>query len=164
MLFYIGRLLDYIPNVQSLIIRIYTDLQNFSLKNSHIKNSSIRSLEISILNNIPFNQIEDLFKNSFNHLEKLKFFFKTDVSSQACLDYINDKRWQILLQSFLSLEHFYCCIEFPIQSETITNSFRENGFFIKKNWKFSFHVYTYSFNTILCIHTKPYPKRRLDIM
>jgi hypothetical protein len=113
--------LDYIPTVQSLTVRIYTDLQNCPIKNSHTRNSYIRSLEISISHNISFNQIEEFFKNSFKRLENVKFFFKTDVSSQSCLDYINDKRWESVLQSLLALEHFYCCIEFPVQSECITN-------------------------------------------
>jgi hypothetical protein len=166
--YYIGRLLDYIPSVQCLTVRVYTDLQNFSkyssIKYSPLINSNLRSLQISTINNIPFNQIENFFKNLFNRLETLKFFFKTDASSQSCLDYINDKRWEYLLQSFLSLHHFSCCIELPIQSQIITNSFEKNQFFLKRNWRFSVQIYTYSFNTILCLHTKPYPKKRLDIM
>jgi len=159
--------LDYIPNVQGLTVRIYTDLQNFSkyslIKNSHFQQSKIRSLQISTINNIPFNQIEIFFQNSFKNLEKFKFFFKTDASSQSSLGYIDDKRWELLLQSFPLLQHFHCCIQLPIQSGIITNSFEKNQYFIRRNWKFSFQIYTYSFNRILCIHTKPYPKRRLDI-
>jgi hypothetical protein len=165
---YIGRLLNYIPNVQCLSVNIYTDLQNISKYSSircfHSINSNIRSLQISTINNISFNQIENFFRNSFNRLETLKFFFKTDALSQSCLDYINDQRWEFLLQSFLSLEHFSCCIELPIQSQFITNSFKQNQFFLRRNWIFSIQIYTYSFNTILRIHTKPYPKRRLDIV
>ncbi|CAF5026930.1 unnamed protein product [Rotaria sp. Silwood1] len=162
------RLLNYIPNVQYLSVRLHTDLQNFSkdssIISSHSINSNIRSLEISTINNIPFNQIEDLFKKTFKHLEILKFFFKTDALSQSCLDYIDDKRWEHLLQRFLSLKDFHCCIEIPIQSQIISNSFEQNQFFRKHHWKFSFQAYSYSFNTMLRIHTDPYPKRRLDIM
>jgi hypothetical protein len=164
----IGRLVDYIPSVQYLTVHIYTDLQNISkyssIKSSYSINSNIRSLQISTTNNIPFNQIENFFRNSFHRLEILKFFFKTDASSQSCLDYINDKRWEFLLQSFLSLQNFSCCIELPIHSEIISNSFEQNQFFLKRNWRFYTQIYTYSFNTILRIHTIPYPKRRLDIM
>jgi len=160
--------LNYIPNVQSLIVNIYTDLQNISkyssIRSFHSINSNIRLLQISTINNISFNQIENFFRNSFNRLETLKFFFKTNALNQSCLDYINDKRWEFLLQSFLSLEHFFCCIELPIQSQFINNSFEQNQFFLKRNWIFSIEIYTYSFNTILRVHTKPYPKRRLDIM
>ncbi|CAF0853517.1 unnamed protein product [Rotaria sordida] len=163
-----NRLLNYIPNVRHLIVRLYTDLQNFfkysSIINSDTINSNIRSLEISTINNIPFNQIEDLFKKTFKHLEILKFFFKTDALSQSCYDYIDHKRWEDLLQRFLSLKDFHCCFEIPIQSELISNSFEQNQFFRKHNWKFSFQIYTYSFNTMLRIHTEPYPKRRLDII
>lgn len=160
--------MNYIPNVQSLTVSVYTDLQNLSkdllIKSSRPINSNLRSLKISTINNISFNQIENFFQNSFNRLEKLKFVFKTDASSQSCLDYTNDKRWEFLLQSFLSLEHFSCCIELPIQSQRVINTFEQNQYFLKRNWLFSVQVYTYSFNTILRIHTKPYPKRRLDIM
>jgi hypothetical protein len=160
--------LNYVPSVKSLTVRIYTDLQNIStyssIKTSPAINSSIRSLQISTINNIPFNQIENLFKNSFKCLETLIFFFKTDASSQSCLDYIDDKRWEFLLQGFLLLENFHCCIELPIQSEIISNSFEQNEFFLKRHWLFSVQIYTYSFNTILRIHTKPYLKLRLDIM
>ncbi|CAF0896468.1 unnamed protein product [Rotaria sp. Silwood1] len=162
------RLLNYIPNVQYLSVRLHTDLQNFSkdssIISSHSINSNIRSLEISTINNIPFNQIEDLFKKTFKHLEILKFFFKTDALSQSCLDYIDDKRWEHLLQRFLSLKDFHCCIEIPIQSQIISNSFEQNQFFRNHHWKFSFQAYSYSFNTMLRIHTDPYPKRRLDII
>jgi len=165
---FIDRLLNYVPSVHSLTVRIYTDLQNISkyssIRSSTAINSSIRSLQISTINNIPFNQIENLFKNSFKYLETLKFFFKTDASSQSCLDYIDDKRWEVLLQGFTLLKNFHCCIELPIQSEIISNSFEQNQFFLKRNWLFSVQVYTYSFNTILRIHTQPYPKRHIDIM
>ncbi|CAF4589569.1 unnamed protein product, partial [Rotaria sp. Silwood2] len=164
----LNRLLNYIPNVQFLSIRLYTDLQNFSkyssIISSHSINSNVRSLEISTINNIPFNQVEDLFKKTFKRLEILKFFFKTDALSQSCLDYIDDKRWEYLLQGFLSLKDFHCCIEIPIQSEIVSNSFEQNQFFRKHNWKFSFQTYTYSFNTMLRMHTELYPKRRLDII
>ncbi|CAF3844531.1 unnamed protein product, partial [Rotaria magnacalcarata] len=162
------RLLNYVPNAQSLSIRLYIDLQNFSkdlsITKVHSIKSNIRSLEISTINNIPFNHIEDLFKKSFNHLETLKFFFKTDALSQSSLDYIDSKRWECLLRSILSLQYFYFCIEMPVESEIISNSFEKNQFFSKRNWKFSSQVYTYSFNTILRIHTDPYPKRSLDII
>ncbi|CAF3151535.1 unnamed protein product [Rotaria socialis] len=164
----LDRLLNYIPNVQSLSIRLYIDLQNFSkdlsITKVHSVKSNIRSLEISTINNIPFNHIEDLFKKSFSHLETLKFFFKTDALSQSSLDYIDSKRWECLLRSILSLQHFHFCIEIPVESEIISNSFQKNQFFSKRNWKFSSQVYTYSFNTILRIHTDPYPKRSLDII
>jgi hypothetical protein len=157
--------LDYIPSVQSLIVRIYTDLSNYpSIKSSHSNLINLHSLEISTINNIPFNQIERLFQRSFHRLQTLKFFFKTDASSQSCFDYIDDKRWELLLRSLISLEHFSCCLELPIQSKSINNPFKQNEFFLQRNWLFDIHIYTYSFNTILCLHTKPYPKRRLDIM
>ncbi len=160
--------MDYIPSVQYLTVRIYTDLQNCSkyslIQSSHSRNSNIRSLEISTINNIPFHQIENFFQNSFNRLEILKFFFKTDAPSQSCLDYLDDQRWEYILQSFLSLEEFHYCIELPIQSEIRSNSFEDNQFFRKRNWKFSMQIYTYSFNTILRLHSQPYPKRCLDIM
>jgi hypothetical protein len=161
----IGRLLDYIPSVQSLIVRIYTDLSNYpSRKSFHSTFSNLHLLEISTINNISFHQIEILFQNSFPRLEILKFFFKTDASSQSCLDYLDDKRWEFLLRSLISLEHFSCCLELPIQSKSINNSFEQNQYFLQRNWLFDFHISTYSFNTILRANTKPYPKRRLDIM
>ncbi|CAF0749972.1 unnamed protein product [Adineta steineri] len=166
--YYKDRLLNYIPNVQSLCVHIYTDLQNVSnyssINNSSIINSSIRSLQISTINNIPFNHIENLFKNSFKSLQTLKFFFKTDASSQSCLDYIDDKRWEFLLQSLESLENFHCCIELPIQSKLVENLFEQNQFFLKRNWVFFIETYTYSFNTICRLYTKPYLKRRIDII
>lgn len=94
----------------------------------------------------------------------MKFIFKTDASSQSSLEYINEKRWEDLLRSFISLKNFSCCIELPIQTDNLINTFEQNQYFLERNWQFSFQVYTYSFNTILRIHTKPYPKRRLDIM
>ncbi|UJR28861.1 hypothetical protein I4U23_010084 [Adineta vaga] len=162
------RLLNYIPNVQSLTVRIYTDFQNFSkqisIKQFPTIHSSIRHLKISTINNIPFHQIEEFFTNQFIHLDTLKFFFKTDAQSQSSLDYIDDQRWQSLLQSFVSLEHFHCSIELPIQSQIYTNTFITNEFFLKRNWLFTSQIYTYSFNTILRLHTKPYLKQRLDIV
>lgn len=158
---HLGRLLDYIPRVQILILRIYTDLQNLSkdlrIKISPEKKYFLRSLEISTVNNIPFDHLENLLVNSFPHLKIFKFFFKIDASSQSALDYINDKRWEDLLQSLISLEEFSCSLELPIQSIIpLNNQFFQNQFFCQ--------IYTYAFNTILRLHTKPYPKRRLDIM
>lgn len=160
--------MNYIPNVQYLTVRLYIDLQNFSKELPIIKansiQSNVRSLEISTTNNIPFNQIGSLFKKSFPHLETLKFFFKIDAITQSSLDYIDSKRWEFLLQSFSSLQNFHYCVEIPIQSNILSNSFERNEFFLKRNWKFSFQIYTYSFNTLLRIHTIPYPKRSLDIL
>ena len=157
--------MDYIPSVQSLIVRIYTDLSKYPLKkSSHSIVSNLRLLEISTINNIPFHQVETLFQNTFSRLETLKFFFKTDASSQSCLDYLDDKRWEVFLQTLLSLKHFSCCLELPIQSKSINNSFQQNEYFLQHNWLFDFHISTYSFNNILYAHTKPYPKRRLDIV
>ena len=157
--------MDYVPRVQVLVLRIYTDLQNSSkdlrIKTSPEKKYSLRSLEISTVNNIPFDHIENLLKNSFPQLKILKFLFKTDASSQSSLDYIDDKRWEDLLQSLISLEQFSCSLELPIQSIIPFNSFERNQFFQNQ---FFYQIYTYAFNTILRLHTKPYPKRRLDIM
>lgn len=167
-MFTIGRLLDYIPRVQLLVVRIYTDLQNICkdlrIKTSPEKTYPIRSLEISTVNNIPFDHVENLLINSFPQLEILKFFFKTDASSQSSLDYLDDKRWETLLQSLISLKQFSCSLELPLQSIIPINTFEQNVFFQKQHWRFVWQMYTYSFNTILRLHTKPYPKKRLDIM
>ena len=161
-------MLDYIPCVQVLVVRIHTDLQNLSkdlrIKSSPERTYPIRSLEISTVNNIPFDHIENLLSNSFPRLEIFKYFFKFDAASQSSLDYLDDKRWEYLLQTLISLEDFSCSLELPVQSIIPINTFERNTFFQKHHWHFLCQLYTYSFNTILRLHTKPYPKRRLDIM
>lgn len=168
-LFYcLDRLLSYIPNVIKLNVRVYTDLQQISkylsIKSFNPKQSNIRSLELSTINNIAFNLLESFFQNNFSRLEILKFTFKSDALTQSCLDYTNDKRWQVLLESLPLLKKFNISIKFPIESPFIANTFDCNRFFHEKNWRICCQIYTYSYNTILHMHTQPYPLKHLDIM
>ena len=170
--FYLDRLLQYVPGVRTLSVKLFTDLQNFSrspsIENSSRKSFQVRSLKISTTNNISINSIEDLLRHSCPNLEKLIFLFKIDAINHSCRDFIDDKRWENFLRSFVSLRDFRCAIEFPIDGENLRNqyatSFNANDFFCRQHWNLSNYIYTYSFNSILRLHTQPYPNRRLDIM
>ena len=120
---------------------------------------------MSIINNIAFEQIENfLTKYTFHCLKSFKFFLKIDALNQSCLNYIDANRWENLLQLLSSLEYFNYYIDIPIESKQIRNTFEQNQYFLQRNWQFSFQIYTYSFNTILRIHTIPYPQRHLVMM
>lgn len=148
-------------------MKIFTDLQNVFIEKRSTIELNLRSFSISTTNNIPFSHIEELCRHSLKFLENFTFFFKTDASSQSCLDYLDDQRWQNLLCSFVSLRRFSCAIELPIQSESFvelkSKQFVDNEFFSRRNWKFSLQTYTYDFNTVACLHTDPYPRRRFDL-
>jgi hypothetical protein len=172
-MFYLDRLLAHLPSLQHLTVRLFTDLQNSTRLLLHSRQDSLRhlnltSLAINTINNIAFDHVIDLFRHSFHHLKKFTFFFKTDAASHACLDYLDENRWQTLLQGFISLIEFRCCIELPIEPSTIVDhyvrQFNENVFFRLRPWKFVVDTYTYSYNRVLRLHTQPYPKRRLDIV
>ena len=165
----LDRLLDYIPSVHHLTVRLFTDLQNCS-KDAHTEktrsiSSNVRLLKISIINNLPFNQIDALFRHRFTRLERLTFEFRTDASSQSCLDYVDEQRWQCLLDTLLSLEQFHCCLQVPVDCEStarsISRSAEANDGFLQRRWKCAIETYTYSYSTNVRIHTRPYPKRRL---
>jgi hypothetical protein len=165
---HLDRLLHYIPCVQRLIVRLFTDLQHSSkfslIERETATRSSLRALTIITVNNIPFHHIENLSRHRFDRLETLTFLFKTDAASQSCLDYIDDQRWTNLLRTFVSLLEFRCSIELPVLVHVDANTFAENRFFRERNWKISVRTLTYSFNTMLHVHSEPYPKRRLDTM
>ena len=157
----------FIPSVEHLTVTIFTDLQHLSIEKRSPIALNLRSFSISTTNNIPFGQIEDLCRHDLPALDKFTFLFKTDAASQSCLDYLDDKRWETLLRSFVSLRQFHCAIELPIPSEPIVDvwakQFQDNLFFAERNWSFSLHTYTYAFNTVACLHTQPYPRRRFDL-
>lgn len=168
----LDRLIRYLPAVQKLTVRVFTDLQHLSKVGSLLDVSTIcsnlRSLTISTISNIPFHHLEALFRHAFHRLEKFTFVFKTDAASQSCLDYVDAKRWEVLLRSLVSLIEFHCCLELPVLSEKLVdhceNTLESNDFFRQHRWSFDVQTYTYSHNSILRLHTRPYPKRRLDIM
>lgn len=168
----LDRLLQHVKWVRSLNVKLFTDLQNSTRleqrNRSNVRCRSIRSLTISSVNNLQLSVLDELFRNSCPQVEHLRIFLRTNVISQSTRDFLDEQRWETFLRSFVSLTDFRCAFEFPVDHHQdvyqYANAFNNNQFFRQRNWTFSSEIFTFCFNTILRLHTNPYPRQRLDTM
>ncbi|CAF1221318.1 unnamed protein product, partial [Didymodactylos carnosus] len=161
----LGKLFSYIPHIQRLSVNVYADMQNLSPM--YEDKNNVPSLTFLTLNtnDIPFGQVELLLSSrNLSQLRHLSFSFKTYSCNGRYLDYVDSQKWESILSSLSLLNRFKFHIEIPINKsvdiDTLYLTFQRD-FYHQRKWFIDFDMYSYLYDYILTIHTRPFSQKHI---